>query len=62
MEKPDTATGLIFPVSFAGQVADFERDLLTQALKQAGNRQTEAATLLELGYHQFRRLLKKYNL
>ena len=59
-EKPET--GLPFPISFAGHVAGVERDLLIRALQQAGHRQTEAATLLKLGYHQFRRLLKKYDL
>ena len=59
-EKPET--GLPFPISFAGHVAGVERDLLIRALQQAGHRQTEAAALLKLGYHQFRRLLKKYDL
>ena len=60
LEQPKT--GFSFPISFADQVAGFERELLTKALQQAGHRQTETAKLLGLGYHQCRRLLKKYGL
>jgi psp operon transcriptional activator len=48
------------PGDFAKAVAAFERELVMRALTACGGRQGEAAAALGLGYHQFRRLLKKY--
>ncbi len=48
------------PNDFRAAVADFERALLNRALESARFRQTTAAELLGLTYHQFRGLLKKY--
>jgi psp operon transcriptional activator len=47
---------------FRDAVADFERGLLEQALSRARYKQTAAAELLNLSYHQFRGLLKKHDL
>ncbi|RCK26426.1 phage shock protein [Thalassospira profundimaris] len=49
-------------IDFKSQVANFEIKLLQQALRQNANNQTEAAKLLNLNYHQFRRLLEKHGL
>jgi psp operon transcriptional activator len=48
------------PRDFAAAVAGFERDLVRRAMAACGGRQSEAAQALGLGYHQFRRLLKKH--
>jgi len=45
---------------FAAAVADFERRLLARAMADNRHNQTEAAHSLGLGYHQFRRLIKKH--
>ena len=37
-----------------------ERDLVRRAMDAAQGNQSEAAQALGLGYHQFRRLLRKY--
>ena len=55
---PPTRTG----EGFLAQVAKLERDLLSRALDTANWNQTEAANLLGLGYHQFRRLISKHDL
>jgi psp operon transcriptional activator len=47
---------------FRAAVASFERAQLEQALVQAKYKQTAAAQLLGLTYHQFRGLLKKHGL
>jgi psp operon transcriptional activator len=47
---------------FRNAVAAYERELLEQALRRARYKQTTAAELLNLSYHQFRGLLKKYDL
>ncbi|MBI2256444.1 MAG: phage shock protein operon transcriptional activator [Proteobacteria bacterium] len=47
---------------FTANVAAFEADLLRRALAAGNGSQTQAAQQLGLGYHQFRRLLKKYKL
>ncbi len=44
------------------QVADFERQLIGNALKSAGNNMATAAKQLGLGYDQMRRLVKKHQL
>lgn len=47
---------------FRGSVANYERELLETALEQAQFKQTAAADLLGLSYHQLRGLLKKHGL
>ena len=44
------------------QVAGFEKRILAEALKSAGNNMTAAAKQLGLGYDQMRRLVKKHKL
>lgn len=46
---------------FAKAVSGFERTILTQTLERYQFNQTDAAQALSLSYHQFRRLLKKYD-
>jgi two-component system, NtrC family, response regulator PilR len=53
-----TADGL----DFEKFVADIERSLIEQALKQSGGVQTRAAELLKVSYRSFRHLLKKYDI
>jgi psp operon transcriptional activator len=48
------------PRDFAAAVAALERDLVRRAMDAANGNQSEAAQALGLGYHQFRRLLRKY--
>ena len=45
-----------------GAVASFERQVLRRALERAQFKQTVAAKLLGLSYHQFRSLLRKHGL
>lgn len=58
---PETQTELL-PADFSlhEELARREREFLQHALKQARYRQTEAARLLGLTYHQFRALYRKY--
>jgi len=46
---------------FAEAVSVFERKILTKTLERYQFNQTDAAQALSLSYHQFRRLLKKYD-
>lgn len=48
------------PLNFSEAVAEYERHLLEAALLACDNQQTKGAEWLGLGYHQFRRLLKKH--
>jgi psp operon transcriptional activator len=48
------------PKDFTATVAAFERDLVRRALEAAQGNQSEAAKALGLGYHQFRRLHRKF--
>ncbi|WP_019644782.1 phage shock protein operon transcriptional activator [Novispirillum itersonii] len=48
------------PLPFTDAVAAYERQLLEAALRACDNQQTKGAEWLGLGYHQFRRLLKKH--
>ncbi|HVZ01935.1 MAG TPA: phage shock protein operon transcriptional activator [Dongiaceae bacterium] len=48
------------PQDFAKAVAAFESELVRRALTACGGRQSDAAQALGLGYHQFRRLMRKY--
>jgi len=50
----------LLPKDFAAAVARFEGEMVRRALHAARGNQSEAAAALGLGYHQFRRLLKKY--
>ena len=50
------------PNDFRSAVADFERDLLRRALERAQFKQTLAAKLLGLSYHQLRSLLRKHGM
>lgn len=49
-------------IDMEAYVADLERSMLQQALKQANGVQTKAADLLKLSYRSFRHLMKKYEL
>ncbi|HEX7081138.1 MAG TPA: phage shock protein operon transcriptional activator [Gammaproteobacteria bacterium] len=61
---PPRATGGngSWPLDFRAAVAAFERETLEQALEQSKYKQTVAAKLLGLSYHQLRGLLKKHGL
>lgn len=61
-EAPSAATTRppAAPVPFADAVSAYERQLLEAALRACDNQQTKGAEWLGLGYHQFRRLLKKH--
>ena len=61
-DSADTARARDLPVDFQAAVARFERGLLEHALAESRHNQTNAARALGLGYHQFRRLLKKHAL
>jgi psp operon transcriptional activator len=50
------------PADFRAAVADYERQVLRRALERAQFKQTVAAKLLGLSYHQFRSLLRKHGL
>ena len=56
---PETAVGAL-PKDFGATVAGFERELIARAMREAEGSQSAAAAALGLGYHQFRRLLKKH--
>ena len=47
---------------FAERVAAFEKVILVETLERARHNQTEAAQLLDLSYHQLRRLTAKHDL
>jgi psp operon transcriptional activator len=51
-----------WPLDFRGRVTELETTLLSRALERAHYKQTVAAELLGLSYHQLRGLLKKYAL
>jgi psp operon transcriptional activator len=61
-EQPREAAAapLTLPKDFATATAAFERDLVHRALAESGGRQSEAAARIGLGYHQFRRLMRKH--
>ena len=50
------------PASFSEAVAKFEVSLLEKALSDSRHVQKEAASRLDLSYHQFRRLLQKHKI
>ena len=67
-ERPATVTPLPVatehgvPTDFRAAVAEFERQVLRRALERAQFKQTVAAKVLGLSYHQFRSLLRKHGL
>lgn len=50
------------PLDLKSTVAEFEINLLKQAMQQSQYNQRKAADLLALSYHQFRGMLRKYQL
>ncbi len=62
-EVSETSPGKpAMPVDFRAAVKDYEINLIEAALEAAQFRQTAAAEMLGLSYHQLRGLLKKYSL
>lgn len=55
-------TPMTWPLDFRTRVAEFETSLLARALERARFKQTVAAEMLNLSYHQLRGLLKKHEL
>jgi psp operon transcriptional activator len=53
---------LPLPSDFRAAIHAYEHDILSLALERAQFKQTIAADLLGLSYHQFRGLLKKHSL
>src|SRR5690606_19622785 len=51
-----------WPIDFRNAVAEFERRTLEEALERSKYKQTVAARLLGLSYHQLRGLMKKHGL
>lgn len=63
--EPNAFTGMMpdtWPIDLRSQVQNYEKSLIESALHSAKYRQTAAAELLGLSYHQLRGLLKKYDL
>jgi psp operon transcriptional activator len=58
----ETTTDHGVPTDFRAAVAEFERQVLRRALERAQFKQTVAAKVLRLSYHQFRSLLRKHGL
>jgi psp operon transcriptional activator len=62
-ERPAQSTRATeWPIDLRATVSELERKLLEEALEKAQYRQTAAAELLGLSYHQLRGLLKKHSL
>jgi psp operon transcriptional activator len=59
---PTASADFGVPADFRAAVADFERQVLRRALERAQFKQTVAAKILGLSYHQFRSLLRKHGL
>ncbi|MBW3807418.1 phage shock protein operon transcriptional activator [Aeromonas jandaei] len=60
--EPQGATNGALPLDLKQAVAEFEINLLKQAMQQSQYNQRKAAQLLALSYHQFRGMLRKYQL
>lgn len=60
-EQQGATTGVL-PLDLKQAVAEFEINLLKQAMQQSQYNQRKAAQLLALSYHQFRGMLRKYQL
>ncbi|OJW69019.1 MAG: phage shock protein operon transcriptional activator [Aeromonas sp. 62-46] len=58
----ETTPTLTLPLDLKGAVAEYEINLLKQAMQQSQYNQRKAAQLLALSYHQFRGMLRKYQL
>ena len=58
----EPAAAEVLPNDFRSSVAEFERSVLRRALERAQFKQTTAAKLLGLSYHQLRSLLRKHGL
>ncbi|MGY6037237.1 phage shock protein operon transcriptional activator [Aeromonas sp. AE23HZ002T15] len=62
-ERPMGGTQLLqLPLDLKSTVAEFEINLLKQGMLQSQYNQRKAAQLLALSYHQFRGMLRKYQL
>lgn len=62
-DAPTSAeTAPTLPLDLKGAVAEYEINLLKQAMQQSQYNQRKAAQLLALSYHQFRGMLRKYQL
>ena len=61
-EKTKGNEPIDWPIDFKLFSANYEKDLLQQALQHARFNQREAAKLLRLTYHQLRSLIRKYGL
>ncbi len=61
-QTPTASEDTVVPRDFRTAVASFESDLLQRALRRAQFKQTLAAKLLGLSYHQLRSLLRKHGL
>jgi psp operon transcriptional activator len=59
---PEQSVEPLVPSDFRAAVASFERQVLRRALERAQFKQTLAAKILGLSYHQFRSLLRKHGL
>ena len=61
-EAVPTVLAWQFPIDHKTHLAEYEVALLRAVLEKAQHKQTRAAELLGLNYHQFRGLLRKYGL
>ncbi|MGL6335813.1 phage shock protein operon transcriptional activator [Aeromonas jandaei] len=62
ISEPQGVTTGALPLDLKQAVAEFEINLLKQAMQQSQYNQRKAAQLLALSYHQFRGMLRKYQL
>lgn len=60
--KPGSSPEVFEKRTFKEAVEEFEQTLIKKALRQTKYNQKQAATLLELTYHQLRGLLRKYRI
>lgn len=62
IEKKEIQTNVSLPINYKQWQTEQDTYLLAKSLKQAKYNQRNAAKLLGLSYHQFRGMLRKYNL
>ena len=62
IEFKDTQIKVSLPINYKQWQTEQDTYLLTKSLKQAKYNQRNAAKLLGLSYHQFRGMLRKYNM
>ncbi len=62
VQPAPVAAAAALPLDLKQAVAGYEINLLKQALQQSQYNQRKAAQLLALSYHQFRGMLRKYQL